>query len=219
MDMKDVGKKNVNGSENGGAGIGGDLPVERHPWVPFIPEHAKLLIMGTFPPKPNRWRMDFYYPNPTNDFWRVMGLIFYGDAKALYNSEKREFDLGKIKALLCKEGIAMSDTGYRVKRLRDNASDKFLEIVEPVDLEALLRSMPECSSVVSTGEKAATVIASLTGTSVPRTGGYVDTYYAPLQRGLRIWRMPSTSRAYPLPVERKAAFYQRIFEVNAHVPR
>jgi len=187
------------------------LPVETHPWAPFIPEHARILIMGTFPPRPHRWRMNFYYPNPTNDFWRMMGIIFYGDALALYDQERKMFRLDMIKALLEKEGIAMHDTGYRVKRLKGNASDKFLEIIEPVDLERLLAEMPECTTVATTGEKAARVIAELTGTDVPRTGAYVDTVYKPLHRRLRIWRMPSTSRAYPLPVTEKAALYSRLF--------
>ena len=195
-------------------GNNGALPVERHPWAPFMPDNARLLIMGTFPPKPNRWRMYFYYPNPTNDFWRIMGIIFYGDPLALYDSDKKEFDLAEIKVLLRREGIAMSDTGHKVRRLRDNASDKFLEIVEPVDLDGLLRSMPGCHVVVTTGEKAAAVIANLTGTGIPRTGEYVDTVYEPLGRELRIWRMPSTSRAYPLPVQQKAAFYSRMFETT-----
>lgn len=194
-------------------------PLERHPWAPFVPDHARILIMGTFPPKPNRWRMNFYYPNPTNDFWRIMGIIFYGDPLALYNSDKKEFDLAEIKVLLSREGIAMNDTGHKVRRLRDNASDKYLEIVEPVDLDALLKSMPECETVVTTGEKAASVIATLTGTDVPRTGEYVDTVYEPLGRNLRIWRMPSTSRAYPLPIKQKAALYARIFETNPHAPK
>ena len=45
-----------------------DLPLERHPWPPFIPEGAKVLVMGTFPPGNHRWSMEFYYPNRTNDF-------------------------------------------------------------------------------------------------------------------------------------------------------
>lgn len=48
------------------------MNTETHPWPPFIPPHAKILIMGTFPPAPNRWSMDFYYPNCQNDFWRIM---------------------------------------------------------------------------------------------------------------------------------------------------
>ena len=199
-------------------GDASQMPVERHPWAPFIPEHAKMLVMGTFPPKPNRWRMNFYYPNPTNDFWRIMGVIFYGDPLALYDSDRKEFDLVEIKVLLHREGIAMSDTGHKVRRLRDNASDKFLEIVDPVNHDALLRSMPECGVIVTTGEKAAAVIAELTSTPMPRTGEYVDTVYEPLGRQLRVWHMPSTSRAYPLPVKQKAAFYARLFETNPHAP-
>ena len=40
-----------------------DMPLERHPWPPFLPEGAKVLIMGTFPPGNHRWSMNFYYPN------------------------------------------------------------------------------------------------------------------------------------------------------------
>lgn len=206
----------MNVSNNGRAIDVDSLPWERHPWAPFMPDNARMLIMGTFPPKPNRWRMNFYYPNPTNDFWRIMGQIFYGDPLALYDSEKKEFDLSEIKVLLRREGIAMSDTGYKVRRLRDNASDKFLEIVEPVNLRGLLADMPGCRALATTGEKAASVVAEITGTVVPKTGEYVDTIYEPLNRPLRIWRMPSTSRAYPLPLLEKAAMYHRLFAVNPH---
>ena len=51
------------------------MEIERHPFPPFVPRNAKVLILGTFPPKPVRWSMEFYYPNKTNDFWRIMGLI------------------------------------------------------------------------------------------------------------------------------------------------
>ncbi len=189
-----------------------DCDMEVHPWEPFIPDNAKVLIMGTFPPKSHRWSMDFYYPNRSNDFWKVMGIIFYDNPTALYDVEKRSYRLEMIKELLCREGIAMNDTGYKVRRLRGNASDKFLEIVEAVDLARLLGMMPDCNTVATTGEKAAAVVASITGTIVPKTGEYVDTFYAPADRQLRIWRLPSTSRAYPLAPEKKAAFYRRMFD-------
>lgn len=181
--------------------------IETHPWEPFVPERARVLIMGTFPPQPKRWAMEFYYPNPTNDFWPMMGLIFFGDRKALFNPSTRSYDLEAIKRLLCDKGIALSDTGHRVRRLAGNASDKFLEIVEPVDLESLLARMPECRTVATTGEKAAGVAAALTSTPVPPMGGYVTA-----ADGLKLWRMPSTSRAYPLRLEKKAEHYARLFE-------
>lgn len=181
-------------------------PLENHPWPPFMPDGAKILIMGTFPPQPKRWSMDFYYPNRTNDFWFMMGLIFLGDRYALYDRDTRIFDLETIKRLLTEKGIALNDTGRKVRRLMGNASDKYLDIVEPVPLYDLLGEMPECHTVATTGEKAAGVIASLTGTEMPRMGAMVTS-----ADGLDIWRMPSTSRAYPLALEKKAEYYERMF--------
>ncbi|MCM1163481.1 MAG: uracil-DNA glycosylase family protein [Muribaculaceae bacterium] len=180
--------------------------IETHPWPPFIPEGARVLIMGTFPPGPHRWSMNFYYPNRTNDFWFMMGLIFMGDRDALYRRDERQFDLPAIKQLLTERGIALNDTGRRIRRLKGNASDKFLEIVEPVPLFDLLKQMPECHTIATTGEKAAGVIAGLTDTEIPRMGTMVTS-----ASGLDIWRMPSTSRAYPLPLAEKAAYYTTLF--------
>lgn len=181
--------------------------VEIHPFEPFIPDGAKVLIMGTFPPQPKRWAMDFYYPNRTNDFWPMMGLIFLGDREALYDHASKSFRLDAIKKLLTDRGIALNDTGHAIRRLMNNASDKFLEIVEPVDLEGLLRRMPEARALATTGEKAAEVLASLTSTEPPKMGTKVRDDV----RGLDIWRLPSTSRAYPLALEKKAAYYEAMF--------
>lgn len=186
--------------------------IETHPWQPFVPDGAKVLIMGTFPPGSHRWSMDFFYPNRTNDFWFMMGLLFFGDKDALYDREARTFRLDEIKKLLTDKGIAMSDTGHKVRRLKGNASDKFLEIVEPVNFAALRSRMPLCTDVATTGEKATNVLASLTGTEVPGMGESVTT-----SDGLRLWRMPSTSRAYPLALEKKAAYYRRLFQ-SAAIP-
>ena len=180
--------------------------LETHPFPPYIPEEARILIMGTFPPQPKRWAMNFYYPNRTNDFWFMMGLIFFGDKDALYDRDNKEFRLDKIKGLLDEKGIALNDTGFRIRRLAGNASDKFLEIVEPVNLQGLLDRVPLCHTLATTGEKAADVLASLTGTRAPAMGGMVTS-----SSGLDIWRMPSTSRAYPLKLEKKAAYYEEMF--------
>lgn len=188
-----------------------DILLETHPFEPWVPENAKVLVLGTFPPQPKRWSMDFYYPNRTNDFWYMMGLIFFGNRNALLVPGTKDFDLPRIKELLNSEGIALSDTGHKIKRLAGNASDKFLEIVEPVDLEALLARMPHLKAIATTGGKAAGVIASLTGTEAPKMGH--RTIWK--ERGIDIWRMPSTSRAYPLSLDKKAAHYRQLFERHA----
>lgn len=183
-----------------------DPEIEVHPFEPFLPADGKVLIMGTFPPQPKRWAMNFYYPNRTNDFWFMMGLLFFGDKDALYDRTRKQFDLPAIIKLLEEKGIALNDTGRKIRRLKGNASDKFLEIIEPVPLDELLSKMPQCHTLATTGEKAAETLATITGTTAPRMGEMIRG-----SDGLEIWRMPSTSRAYPLRLDLKAEYYARMF--------
>lgn len=193
-----------------------ELEIESHPWPPFIPEGAKVLIMGTFPPQEKRWSMDFYYPNRTNDFWKICGLIFLGDKDALLNSDHKTYNVEKIRSLMTEKHIALNDTVRKARRLKGNASDKFLDVVEPVPLFDLLAEMPHCHAVATTGEKAAGIVAEITGTPLPKMGemltGLIPSRFTDgEEENLEIWRMPSTSRAYPLQLERKAEYYARLF--------
>ena len=77
-----------------------NMPIEYHPWPPFVPDGAKILIMGTFPPGNHRWSMDFYYPNRTNDFWKICGLLFLGNPDALYDKVLKRYDVDAIRRLL-----------------------------------------------------------------------------------------------------------------------
>ncbi len=108
----------------------GLIPVENHPLEPFLPANGRLLMLGSFPPQRKRWCMDFYYPNFTNDMWRVFGLVFFGDAQRLVDAAHKTYQLAEIKALLREKGVGLYDTACAVRRLQDNASDKFLEVVE-----------------------------------------------------------------------------------------
>lgn len=185
-----------------------EYEIEVHPLEPWLPENAKVLFMGTFPPGMHRWSMHFYYPNVINDFWRIMGLLFTGDKNALYNEKEKTFSLDKIKTLTKEKGIAMSDTVKRARRLKGNASDKYLEVLEGNDPSNLLGMMPLCTDIATTGEKAANVIAGLTGTAAPKMGEYsIWNHNGSI---IRIWRMPSTSRAYPMAIEKKAEYYRQL---------
>lgn len=189
-----------------------DILIESHPWEPFIPDNARILIMGTFPPQSKRWNMDFYYPNRTNDFWKIMGLIFLGDKDALLIPGKKDYDLDAIIRLMSEKGIALNDTVRKARRLKGNASDKFLEIVETVPLFDLLAEMPDCHAVATTGEKAASVVAALTHTEIPKMGEKVIADNLHEHSPLALYRMPSTSRAYPMKLEDKAEYYRKMFE-------
>ena len=172
-----------------------NIPVERHPLRPFLPEGARLLMLGSFPPPRTRWCMDFYYPNRTNMMWEVMGEVFFGDSQRLVDAERRTFRQADIEALLRQKGIAIFDTATAVRRLAGNASDKFLEVVEKTDLPMLLAQIPQCHDVVCTGQKSASVICEDYGASLPPLGG--SSPFTVAGRHMRLHRMPSTSRATP----------------------
>lgn len=211
-------------------------PIEQHPLQPFLPEGARILMLGSFPPKKERWSMEFFYPNWINDMWRIFGLIFFDDkdrfvATGKDGKKEKRFDREKCAGFAASKGIAMYDTACEVRRLKDNASDKFLEIVTPTDLMALLERIPECRAIVTTGQKATDVITEMFGCEEPEVGGWtsinlpVKMLQVPKDfresgagsntgylRSVRFWRMPSSSRAYPLPLEKKAEYYRSMFE-------
>ena len=171
--------------------------------------------------------MPFYYPNWINDFWRIMGIIHFADKDHFCIQAEKRFDEPAIRAFCADKGLAFYDTATEIRRLRDNASDAFLEVVTPTDIPALLRSIPDCHTVVTTGQKATEILAchfdqatgpchfdqgskSRVEKSLPPVGGFIDTHIGP--RPIRFWRMPSTSRAYPLPLDRKADAYRQLFQ-------
>lgn len=185
--------------------------IETHPLPPFLPPHARLLMMGSFPPPKTRWKMNFYYPNLQNDMWRIFGLVFFQQRNYFLMNEGKAFNEPLLRAFLQQQGIAISDTAYQVRRLQNNAADKFLEVVKPADLFALLSEIPECTHIMTTGDKATATLLSLlpADTPVPKIGHPVQAQYA--GRTLTLSRMPSSSRAYPLALVRKAAIYGDYF--------
>ena len=187
------------------------IPVERHPLKPFLPENAKLLMLGSFPPPRKRWCMDFFYPNRTNMMWEIFGEVFYGDSQRLVDAEHKTFRLSDIQALLNENGIAIFDTATAVRRLSGNASDKDLQIVEKTDIHALLERIPLCHDIVCTGQKSFSVLTEDYGVEVPKMGEYNE--FTINGRFMRLWRMPSSSRAFPMPLKEKAAFYKHMMSL------
>ena len=182
--------------------------IERHPLRPFLPTNAQLLMLGSFPPPKERWCMEFFYPNPQNDMWRIMGQIFFGDKT--YFEVQKVFNCDEIVYFCETKGIAIFDTAQAVIRLQGNAADEHLEIVEQTDIAALLRPIPLCHDICCTGGKAAQTLAETLHCVLPKVGESIETSFA--GRTLHFWRMPSSSRAYPLSLDKKAAAYRRMFE-------
>ena len=184
--------------------------IEQHSLQPFLPEGARLLMLGSFPPPRRRWSMDFFYPNRSNQMWEIFGLVFFGDSQRLVDAEHRTFRLSDIQTLLRERGIAIFDTATAVRRLSGNASDKDLEIVEKTDIAALLARLPLCHDIVCTGQKSFSVLTEDYGVPVPKMGACNE--FAIAGRPMRLWRMPSSSRAYPMKLEEKASYYRRLMQ-------
>lgn len=182
---------------------------ELHPLEPFFPSRAKLLMMGSFPPKRERWKMDFYYPNFQNDMWRIFGLVFFENKDYFLTEDKKSFCEQRIRSFLTEKGIALTDSGREVVRLKDNASDKFLEIVRTIDLEEALAQLPDCVAIVTTGQKATDTLLTLIDVAEPKVGTYAEFVFQ--NRRMRLYRMPSSSRAYPKPLAEKALDYKKMF--------
>ena len=191
--------------------------IEYHPLIPFLPEQAKVLFLGSFPPQRKRWCMDFYYPNFINDHWRIEGEVFYGDRNHFVDVEAKRFKIDEIVAFCQEKGLAFYDTSTAVRRLQDNASDKFLEVVEPTDIRALVAQLPHLRAIVTTGEKATeTICASLGIAEVPKVNTSVEIANpnsTNLTNGgvLLLYRLPSSSRAYPLSFDKKVEAYRKMF--------
>ncbi|MBR6194125.1 MAG: uracil-DNA glycosylase family protein [Prevotella sp.] len=193
--------ENINRSKGG---------VEYHPLRPFLPDGARVLFLGSFPPQRKRWCMDFFYPNFINDHWRIEGQLFFADRNHFVDLEAKRFKLDEIVSFCQQKGIAFFDTSTAVRRLKDNASDKFLEVVEPTDIPALIGRLPQLRAIVTTGEKATeTICASLHIPESPKVNSYVT---IPDFSPIVLYRLPSSSRAYPLAFDKKVAAYRQMFQ-------
>ncbi len=192
--------------------------IETHPWPPFLPEGTRILLLGSFPPPEKRWSMPFFYPNIQNDFWRIMGWIFYKNREFFLKPDgdrsprsSRGFDQEKCERFLTEQKIGVYDIAKKIIRRQGNASDTELEIVEPVDLIQLLDRIPDCQSVAATGQKSLNTIVDLLKSQnpdlrVPPLGEYRR--FQVNGRNMKLFRLPSTSRAYPKPIEEKANYYR-----------
>ena len=187
-----------------------DIEIENHPLEPFLPANARLLMLGSFPPQKKRWSRDFYYPNLNNDMWRIVGLLFFNNKDYFLNETRKAFCRERIISFLNDTGIALFDTASAIRRLQDNASDKFLEVVQPTDISRLLGQLPECKAIVTTGQKATDTLRAQFEVEEPKVGDFSEFVFD--GRPVRLYRMPSSSRAYPLALDKKAAAYRTMYQ-------
>lgn len=186
------------------------MDIEYHPLKPFIPDNARVLMLGSFPPAERRWSMQFFYPNIQNDMWRIFGLIYHSDTEHFIQTfgKKKTFQREPITELLSELGIAIFDTATKIRRMKGTAADSDLRVLEQTDLKELIGKIPNLEAVLCTGGKAVEICAEQMQCIAPAPGfstrGNID------GREILLYRMPSTSRAYPLSLLKKAEVYKRV---------
>lgn len=204
-----------------------DVPhIETHPFGPVLPSDATVMMMGSFPPTADKWAMRFHYPNFQNDMWRIYGRVFFGDADYFRVEGEKRFDPERIRAFMFERGIASCPTVVQAIRETGNASDKNLTVVTTIDLDTILPQVPHVTSLFTTGGKATEVLLNLLDeppakSKYPKTNQSIDYPYewhnadnnkASRVKDLTLYRLPSTSRAYPLALDKKVAAYKEFFK-------
>ena len=199
--------------------------IETHPFGPVLPPDATVMMMGTFPPTADKWAMRFHYPNFYNDMWRIYGSVFFDDVNYFRVGDEKRFDPERIRAFMFERGIASCPTVSQAIRETGNASDKNLTVVTPVDLDNILPQVPKVETLFTTGGKATEVLLNLLAeppakSKYPKTNQSMDYPYQwqsnQSQKAdvndLTLYRLPSTSRAYPLALDKKIAAYKDFFK-------
>lgn len=192
-----------------------DKTIEYHPLKPCIDAETRVLFLGSFPPQRKRWAkgFEFFYPNFTNDHWRLMGLIFYGDKDYLVDTEAKTYRMDRVLRLVREQHIGYYDTSEAVRRLKDNASDKFLEVVKQTDIRSLVSRAPKLRAIAVTGQKACDTLCDYFGINTPPSMGESIIIENREQRieNIKLYRLPSSSRAYPMALTQKAEYYRKMF--------
>lgn len=196
-----------------------DMMVETHPFAPVLPENATVMMMGTFPPTEDKWAMPFHYPNFYNDMWRIYGRVFFENAEYFQVAGEKRFDPERIVEFMHERGIASCPTVRQAVREQGNAADKHLTVVTPVDLAAVLKKVPQVTTIFTTGGKATEILLELANKGMgegkqkikmPKTNEKIDFPFG--SKVLQLCRLPSSSRAYPLSLDKKVAAYRDFFE-------
>lgn len=116
--------------------------VENHPFEPWLPDNARLLMLGTFPPAEKRWCMPWYYPNFQNDMWRIFGIIYFQDKFHFVDVEKKTYRLDAIKEFLREKGVAIYDTAQQVIRTKIRHPTRTCRLCSPPISTACSASCP-----------------------------------------------------------------------------
>lgn len=183
--------------------------IETHPLAPFLPNAARVLLLGSFVPPSKRFAMPFFYPNINNDMWRIIGQVFFADR--CYFLGDGGYHMPLLVDFLHRQGIGVADMAQQVYRQHGNAADRFLQVETLTDIDNILAQLPYCRYVLATGKLAAELFFERIGKTDPTPAMGVEMSFEIQGRVIGFYRLPSSSRAYPLAFDDKVTFYRQAF--------
>jgi TDG/mug DNA glycosylase family protein len=155
--------------------------VLKQSFAPCVDTRARILILGTLPGEESL-RLQRYYGNPRNLFWRVLADVF---------EEPHVVEYEQQKALLKRNRIALWDVLHSAERI--GSLDSAIRNPVPNDIAKLLVDYPRLRTIAFNGLRAQSLFRQF----------IAATLTIPPDK-LRMSALPSTS---PTP-SRKAVTYQ-----------
>ncbi len=150
-------------------------------FAPFVDTRARILILGTLPGEESL-RLQRYYGNPRNLFWRVLADVF---------AEPHVVEYEQQKALLKRNRIALWDVLHSAERI--GSLDSAIRNPVPNDIAKLLVDYPRLRTIAFNGLRAQSLFRQFIAATLTIPPD-----------NLRLSALPSTS---PTP-SRKAVTYQ-----------
>jgi double-stranded uracil-DNA glycosylase len=158
-------------------------------FAPFVDSRARILILGTLPGEESL-RLQRYYGNPRNLFWRVIADVF---------SEPHVIEYEQQKAMLRRNRIAIWDVLHSAERI--GSLDSAIRNPIPNDISKLLVDYPRLRTVAFNGLRAQTLFRQF----------IAKTLTIPHEK-LRIEALPSTS---PTPARQPVSYQEKVARWSA----
>ncbi len=130
--------------------------LQTHPYPPFIPEEAEILLLGSAPPyrfcgesksKLRQRDLNYYYGSSSNLFWDLLFGICEPEALAEFELLRRSTNLDNLtrekaiaflQSFLTRHKLGLADILHRFKRCGESAADYQLQVLEYHDIVPLL---------------------------------------------------------------------------------
>ena len=167
----------------------GNILVLKQSFPPFVDSRARILILGTLPGEESL-RLQRYYGNPRNLFWRVLADVF---------AEPHVIEYELQKAMLRRNRIALWDVLHSAERI--GSLDSAIKNPVANDIAKLLTDYPRLRTIAFNGLRAQTLFRQFIAKTItiPRAN-------------LRIEALPSTS---PTPARKPLSYQEKVARWSA----